>query len=156
MKRLTLALSAAAIGAAGFAVAESHVDPTIAAAIEARQAHMGLYAYNLGVLGGMAQDKIEYDADMASAAAANVLALATMDQSRYWPQGSDTSVEGSAALPELWANIDDAISKGQDLAMAAEAMNVAAGQGLDELKAAMGGLGGACGACHRSYRQRDE
>lgn len=153
MNRLTLSISAALIGLSGAAIAQD--DEALTAAIEARQAHMDLYAFNLGVLGGMAQDKIEYDADMAQAAASNLAMLSQMDQSRYWPAGSDTMMEGTAALPELWDNLDDVMAKSNDLVMAAAAMDEAAGQGLDALKAAMGPLGGACGACHRSYRQRD-
>ena len=34
--------------------------------VVARQSHMQLYAHNLGILGGMAQGKMDYDADAAA------------------------------------------------------------------------------------------
>jgi cytochrome c556 len=157
VKRLATALAVlTATGLGGTALAESHVDPAIAGAIKARQAHMTLYAHNIGVLGNMARERIPYDAEAASAAASNIAALSQLDQSRYWPEGSDNSVEGSRALPAIWENLDDVMAKTEDLAVAAAAMEEAAGQGLGALKGAMGGLGGACGACHEDYRESDD
>ena len=78
------------------AIAESHMDPAVEAAIKARKAQMQLYAFNIGLLGGMAKDAIPYDADAASKAAANLAALSKLDQSRLWPQGSDNSALGEA------------------------------------------------------------
>ena len=152
-----------AFGAAGLAVvastvfAASHVDPAIAGAIKARQSHMQLYAFNIGVLGGMAQEKMPYDAAMASAAASNLAALTKLDQSRYWPEGSDMdAVEDTEALPAIWTDMAGVGEKAGALVEAAAAMETAAGTDLDALKAAMGGLGGACGACHKAYRKPSE
>ena len=89
-----LAIAAALVGlSATIASSDGHVDPAIQGAMDARNAHMSLYGYNIAVLGGMARERIPYDAEMASAAASNLAALAGMDQSRYWPEGSDTFVE---------------------------------------------------------------
>lgn len=157
MKRLVTAFSVLTLTGLGTtAIADSHVDPAIAGAMKARQAHMQLYAHNIGLLGNMARDRIDYDAEAASAAASNIAALSQLDQSRYWPEGSDNSVDGSKALPALWDNLDDVMSKSEDLVMAAAAMEEAAGQGLGALKGAMGGLGEACGACHEDYRESDD
>jgi cytochrome c556 len=157
VKRLATALTVFSLtGLGSAALAESHVDPAIAGAIEARQAHMQLYAHNIGVLGGMARERIPYDAEAAQAAASNIAALSTLNQSTYWPEGSDTSVEGSRALAAIWGNLDDVMSKSEDLVMAAAVMEDAAGQGLGALQGAIGGLGGACGACHEDYRQSDD
>ncbi|MDR9427378.1 MAG: cytochrome c [Salibaculum sp.] len=157
MKRLVTAFSVLTLTGLGTtAIADSHVDPAIAGAMKARQAHMQLYAHNIGLLGNMARDQIDYDAEAASAAASNIAALSQLDQSRYWPEGSDNSVDGSKALPALWDNLDDVMSKSEDLVMAAAAMEEAAGQGLGALKGAMGGLGEACGACHEDYRESDD
>lgn len=153
--KFRLIAAAAAVTLSGAAFAESHIDPAVASAMDARQSHMKLYAFNLGVLGGMAQDKIEYNAEMAQTAADNLAALAAVDQSRYWVEGSDNSVEGSRTLPAVWENMDDFMSKGNDLATASVALAAAAGTDLAALKEAFGPVGGACGACHREYRQRD-
>lgn len=157
MNRLIATLSGLALSAtlATGALAESHVDPAIAASVKARQAQMTLYAFNISLLGGMAKGAIPYDGEAASKAAGNLAALTKLDQSRIWPKGSDNGALGDAtrALPALWAADSTAMTKGMELAAAADAMNAAAGAGLDELRAAMGALGGACGSCHKAYRQ---
>lgn len=147
------AVATLSLALAGAAIAASHVDPAVAEAIKTRQAHMKAYGAQLQILGGMAQDKVAYDATAAAAAAATLASLAATDQSAFWPQGSDTSVEGSKALPAIWENIDDVIAKAGALQAATATLATAAGTDLDSLKAAFGPVGGACGACHQSYRQ---
>lgn len=125
-------------------------------AIAARQAHMDLYAFNIGLVGGMARGSVDYDAAAASAAAANIAALAKLDQSRYWPEGTSTlDSDATRALPEIWDNIPDVIAKAQALSAAADAFAAQAGGGLEALQAGLGPVGQACGACHESYRQPD-
>ena len=157
MKRVTLALGSLALAAVvgTTAISESHIDKATQGAITARQSQMQLYSFNLGLLGSMAKGAIEYDAAAASAAAGNLAALSKMDQSRMWPKGSDNAALGdaTAALPAIWAADSDIGTKGMALATAADAMNAAAGQGLEALQGAMGGLGGSCGGCHKAYRQ---
>lgn len=156
MTRFSLFLATSTLALAGFAVAESHIAPEIASAMKARQSHMTLYSHNLGTLGGMAQDKIPYDAEAAMIAASNLVALAGIDNAGYWVDGSDTSVEGSRALPAIWDDMDGFMADQADLLAAAQGLEGVAGDGLDALKAAFGPVGGACGACHREYRQRNE
>lgn len=52
MKSLILIAGAAAVTLASMAFADGHAD--VNPAVTARQAHMQLYAHNLGILGGMA------------------------------------------------------------------------------------------------------
>ncbi|TCL09313.1 cytochrome c556 [Shimia isoporae] len=151
MKRffaLTTAAALTFVGATAFA--DGHIDH----AIKARQAQMQLYAFSLGTLGGMAKGEIEYNAEMASAAADNLAALTMMNQSAYWPQGSDSgSNDKSRAKADMWANFPDVMSKGQALGEAAVAMKAAAGTDLDALRGAIGPVGAACQACHKAYRE---
>ncbi|MBI1418125.1 MAG: cytochrome c [Limimaricola sp.] len=151
-KLFATAFLAAALS--GAALAQSAVDPAIKAAIDARHSNMHLFAFNLGLLGGMAQGKIDYDAEAATKAAANLVALSHLDTSRYWPEGSDTAIEGSHALPAIWTDKADFDAKWAALGTATEAMAAAAGTGVDGLKAALGGVGGACADCHKTYRAR--
>jgi len=131
------------------AFADGHaVDP----AVKARQAHMQLYAHNIGILGGMAQAKIDYDADLAQIAANNLAAVASLDESTYWIEGT---AEGTKALPAIWENMDDFIVKQDGMTQAAAAMAEVAGTDLASLQGAMQDLGGACSACHREYRARN-
>jgi len=62
------------------------------------------------------------------------------------------SIDGTRALPALWENFPDLMTKGKALADAAAGMADAAGTDLASLQAAMGPLGGACSACHKAYR----
>lgn len=145
-------LIAAAVATLVVSAGVAHADA--AAAVKARQAHMDLYAFNLGILGSMAKGETDYDADAASAAASNIEALAKMKTGAFWPQGSAAGeIENSRALPEIWTTYPAVAEKAQDLVAASEAMSVAAGTGLEPLQAAMGPLGGACVACHKAFRQ---
>lgn len=152
MNRLTSLSLAALIAAtlAAPAIAQDDKNP----AIKARTAVMQLYGFSLGTLGAMAKGQVDYDADAATKAANNLVALTQLDQSAMWPQGSDSDSDAnSRALPAIWANFPDVGAKGKALADAAVTMQSSAGQGLEALQGAMGGLGGACSACHKAYRK---
>lgn len=150
-KKVTLV--AAGIAVAATAVfAGGHTGP-FASEISARKSHMQLYQHNLGILGNMAKGAVDYDADTAGAAAANLATLTKMSQRTYWPAGSDSANNGNTrALPDIWENFGDVAAIGGSLADAAGAMETAAGTSLEALQAAMGPVGGACGACHKKYR----
>ena len=147
-------LTVAAVSVASLAGANGHIsDEQIAASVKARQSHMQLYSFHIATLGGMAQDKIPYDAAAAMAAADSLAALTTLSQARYWLPGSDSNaVEGTRALPAIWAEGSDIGDKGAAFVDAVLDMQMVAGTDLDALKGAMGPLGGSCGDCHRSYR----
>lgn len=121
-------------------------------ALTARQAHMGLYGFYLTPLGQMAQDRIPYDADVAAAAANNLAAMAAIDQSAFWVEGTDSSLERSRARAEIWTDPDGYLEVKQGMADATEALALVAGDGLDALKAAFGPVGQSCSACHQPYR----
>lgn len=145
-------LTAAGIAVASLVLAQDN-DPA-AAAVNARQAHMQLYAANLGVLGGMAQGRMEYDADAAQAAADNLAALASMSQRFYWMPGSHVgAVEGTRALEAIWTEGSTIGDEAAAFVDAATAMQEAAGGGLESLQAALRPVGASCGSCHEAYRQ---
>ncbi|SDW97775.1 c-type cytochrome [Roseicitreum antarcticum] len=124
------------------------------ATIGARQGQFKLFSHNLGVLGGMAQGRMDYDAEVAQTAADNLFHLSRHDQSRLWPEGTDTmSVEGTRALPAIWEDFDDFAAKFTSFQEAAVATQAVAGDGLDAMRGALGPLGAACGACHDTYRE---
>ena len=156
MKTVSLFAGVLAIAVTSVALAdESHEnkDPSVVA----RQSHMQLYAHNIGILGGMAQGKMDYDADAAAAAASNLNALANLNQASYWPAGTDNAtIEGTRALPSIWNDFPGVMEVSAGMSEAAAAMNAVAGTDLASLQGAMQALGGACSACHREYRQRDE
>lgn len=146
-------LIAAAIAVASMAVFAA--DGPHDKAIKARQAMFQTMSFNIGILAGMAKEKVPYDAEVASEAAGNIDAAANLGQSQMWPPGSDSETEGNAtnrALPAIWENFPDVGEKGQALTTASAAMVAAAGDGLGSLQGAMGDLGGSCKGCHDDYR----
>ncbi|SFS09906.1 c-type cytochrome [Yoonia litorea] len=134
------------------AFADGHLSQDQERAIAARQSHMGLLGFNLGPLGAMAQERLPYDADVAAAAAANLAALASMSQDRYWLEGTDTGVGGNRAKAEIWSDPDGFDAEMQGLATATVALASVAGDGLDAMRAAFGAVGQSCGSCHEAYR----
>ena len=151
IRPLHLTLSALALAglATGLSAQDNDVDP----AVKARQSHMTLNSFNLGLLGNMARGNIDYDAEAAQAAADNLVALASLDQTRYWPEGTDSdSIEGTRALPAIWENIPDVMAKAEALETQAATMAEVAGDGLDAMRGQIQALGGACGDCHDNYR----
>ncbi len=126
------------------------------ASVKARKANMQLYAYNLGQIGAMAQEKAPYDAEVAKSAAANLVALSSLDQTSYWEPGTDNaSIEGTRALPAIWDDVGKMAEHEGTLHEAATALAGTAGDGLDALKAGLGPVGKACGDCHENYRAKD-
>ncbi len=145
-------VSALTVVVAGIAFAQAALDPQTAT--DTRVAHMKLYGAQMGVLGGMAQGQTAYDAVAAQAAADKLVELTMVDQSTWWPVGSDSvSIADSRVLPIAWDNMDDMIVKATALGTAATAMQAAASVDLASLQGAMGALGGACGSCHETYRK---
>ncbi|WP_170762038.1 c-type cytochrome [Ruegeria lacuscaerulensis] len=148
-----LAAGLVSVAVIGTAIAQETENP----AIKARTSIMKLYSFNIATLGGMAKGETEYDAEAATRAANNIVAVLQIDQSEMWPAGSDNVSDPSTrALPDIWENFPDVGTKAQALADAAVAMQAAAGQDVDSLKAAMGPLGGACSACHKAYRAPED
>ena len=123
-------------------------------AVTARKAHMQLYGFNLGILGGMAKGETEYNADAAAAAASNLAAVAALNQSAYWVPGtsSDDLPGESRAMPAIWEEGSKAGEIGASFAEAAAALAAVAGDGKDAMAAAMGGVGKGCSDCHKAYR----
>ena len=158
MTRTTTTLLPFALVAAlaGSAFAASHIDPALSRAISVRQSHMALYGFNLGPLGAMAQDKMPYDAAVATRAAQNLAALASIDQTGYWPEGTDTAVGDTRALPAIWTDMAGFTADQEALVAATTTLAEVAGTDLASVKTAFGDVGAACGACHKAYRAPDE
>ena len=145
---LTAGLALSALLAAGPAVAQS-IEDTVAA----RQGQFKLLSLNLGPLVGMAQGNMEYDSEVAQAAADNLVRIAGTDQRFNWPEGSDNaSIDGTRALPAIWEDFEDFVAKLEGLRSGVADMQDAAGTDLAALQGALGGVAGACQACHQSYR----
>lgn len=124
--------------------------------MEGRQGLMTLMAHELGKLGSMAKEEMPYDEAVAGKAAANLAALASVISPELFPQGSgEGEAEGSEALPAIWEQPDDFVTKINGMQEAAATMQAAAGTDLAALQAAMRDVGAGCGSCHETYRQKD-
>lgn len=149
---VTALYAAGAICAATYAAT---ADEATEKAIKARKAQMQLYSWNLGTLGAMAKGATEYNADAANAAAANLVALVSMSQQGFWPQGSDsTSMAGKTrAKSEIWSTYPEVSKKGEAMNAAVTTLAAVAGDGLPALQGAIGDVGKSCGGCHKPYRE---
>lgn len=139
---------------AGAAFSEGEFD----GAVKARKAEMTLRAFNLGQLGAMAKGEMEYNADVAKAAAHNLKVMTTLNGMAMWPKGSDNAALGDKtnALPALWENFPKVIEAVKALSAAADVMADAAGKDLASLQGAMGAVGKACSSCHEQFRKKIE
>lgn len=135
------------------------VAPTLAFAgpaedtVAARQGYFKLVGANMGVLAGMAKGQIDYDAAAAQTAADNIALLTTYNMTHLFMPGTSASdMKNTRALAKIWEDFPGVQSKAMAFGEAAAAMKGAAGQGKDQMTAALGTLGGACKGCHDNYR----
>jgi len=125
-------------------------------AITARRGYFQIMSFNAGPLFGMAKGQVEYDADAAKLYAANLQALADLDTTPMWVEGTDNEAMAgkTRALPAIWSTFPAINEKVQAYKDATAALNEAAGNGLDALRPAVANLGKSCGGCHETYRAK--
>ncbi|WP_298969662.1 cytochrome c [uncultured Roseobacter sp.] len=156
MKRsLTLPLVAALAltAVAGTAIGDGHSNKALEDAIKARKAQMTLVGYNTGLLGAMAKGETPYDAAAATAAASTLAAVAKLDRSILWLEGSvQGTVDGTRAKADIWTDAAGFEKAAAGLEAASADMVTAAGTDLASLQAQMKALGDSCGTCHKAYR----
>jgi cytochrome c556 len=148
-KPFAVGLSIAIVATASLAA--SHTASSSNKAVAARHAQMQMISYNTGLLGSVAKGEVEFNAEMVNSAAKNLNALAKMDTSTLWTQGTEQgAAEGSRAKPEIWSDAPGFAAKFADLEKASADMMGAAD--LDAVKAGIGAIGGTCKGCHETYR----
>lgn len=146
----TLCIAAACVCATPV-LADGHLEK----AVKARQSFMQVIAFNLGPLGAMAKGEMEYNAEAAATYATNLQVLANMNNSSMWPEGSDNAALGAdktRTLPAAWAPDSKVMDKHGDWVKASAELSAVAGNGLEALQGAIGGVGKSCGGCHDDYR----
>ena len=131
-------------------------DTPEAAAFRFRQAVMRVAAAKMGPIGAMAREEVPVDEAVFAKNVNDLVAAAGMITEGFGADVSN-SPAASAAMPEIWADMDDfneraanMLNAAQELAQVVEDGGFSAAQGLVQSTA------GNCGACHRSYRERDE
>ena len=98
------------------------------------------------VLARMSREKIEFDESLATSARLNLLMFAASTPAIF--EDDDLPIN-SEALPAIWENWDDFVSKSEDLEFALEGVDTST---LVDLRASLGNVGAACGSCHQKYR----
>lgn len=121
-------------------------------AIKYRQSAMALQGNHLGRVFAMAQGRVPFDAKVAQE---QIEIVATLNKLQFaaFIDGSDKGAP-TRAKPEIWTEKDKfaaAIAKSQEDILKL----VAAGRSgnLDQIKAAVGGVGQSCKACHDAYQK---
>lgn len=98
------------------------------------------------VLARMSREKIEFDESLATSARLNLLKFAASTPAIF--EDDDLPIN-SEALPAIWENWDDFVSKSEDLEFALEGVDTST---LIDLRTSLGNVGAACGSCHQKYR----
>lgn len=154
MNKVIIAAASAALSTLVPAIAIA-ADPEEVAA--ARIGYFKLVNLEMGGLSAMAQGKTPYDADRASAHAADLKALAEyLHDDLLVEQTSNADLPGKTrALPAIWSDMEGYQAKGLAFYEAVIALNEVAGQGQGAFAPAFGKVGGTCKACHDDYRAKD-
>ena len=119
----------------------------------ARQAFYKSVGAQMGALTRIVRG--DYDADAASATAAELLSVAqTFDPAVLYMEGSSKEeLPGKTrALKKIWDEPEAFGEVGTAFYGAIVELNEVAGTGEDAFKAAFGKLGGTCKACHDDFR----
>ena len=120
-------------------------------AIKYRKAAFTVMSRHFGIVAGMANGKIPFDAKAAAENADTATMVSKLPYAGF-VEGSDKG--DTKAEPKIWTEMDKfraAASKMQDEMVK---LNVAAkGGNIDTNKAAVGETGKACKACHDNYRK---
>lgn len=144
--------------AAGLAASATcaHADP-LKDAIDARRGYFDLVALNFGGVVAMAKGEAPYSPDEARVFTQNLVALANMSLAPALPEGSDNEAMfgETRALPAIWSNFNGFAAKAGDFQQAAAALDAAAGESLDALRAQVGQVGATCKGCHDDYRAKE-
>ena len=150
MKKAVVAAAAAiTLGAMGGA-ALAQVKPEVL--VKQRQSAMTLIGKYFGPLGGMAQGKVPFNAQVVQRNADYLAALSQMPWDGFDPS---TANEKSRAKPELFKEtqkVKELVDRFQGEVK--KLQSVAKGGDEGAIKAQMGAVGKACGACHDAYREK--
>lgn len=120
-------------------------------AIKYRKAAFTVMARHFGIVAGMANGKIPFDAKVA-AENAEIATLVSRLPYAGFVEGSDKGE--TKAEPKIWAEMDKFRAAASKMQEEMGKLNVAAkGGNLDAIKAAVGDTGKSCKACHDNYRK---
>ena len=149
MKKLLVALVATLGALVSLPAAAQFQKPEDA--IKYRQSAMALQGNHLGRVFAMANGRMPFDAKVA---ADNIEIVATLNRLQFAGFVDGSAVGNTRAKPEIWAEKDKwnaAVAKSQEEVVKLTAAGKSGN--LDQIKAAVGGVGQSCKACHDNYRK---
>lgn len=121
-------------------------------AIKYRQSAFTLMGSHFGRIAAMAQGRIPFD---AKAAADNAAILSTVAKLPYSAFGEGTDLGTTKAKAEIWTEMPKFREAADKMIGEVAKLDAAAkGGNLDQIKAAVGGVGQSCKACHDNYRAK--
>jgi len=122
-------------------------------AVKYRQSGMFMMAQNFGRVAAMAQGKAPFDAKVAAESAAVAEYMSKLPWVGF-VAGSE-SAGSTKAKPEIWTNAAQFKENADKMQAEMSKFSAAAKTGnLDNIKAALPGVGGACKACHDDFRAK--
>jgi len=153
--RIATTIGLAIIGLAVMVPSFAAKDPNLKL-IAARKGEMQLRSFNAGPLFGMAKGKMEYDAELATTLANNLLTLTKLNNGRAWKKGTDVGAypDDTTALAKIWSANSGVGDKGRAFKKAVDELAMVAGDGIDALKPKVGALGKSCKGCHDDFRKK--
>ena len=120
--------------------------------VKQRQAAMTLIGKYFGPMGGMAQGKVPYNAEVVARNAGFLEALSKMPWDGFAPGTQEIK---SRALPAVFSDTAKFKEAGDRLqAEAAKLASVSKGGDEAAIKAQIGAVGKACGGCHETFRAK--
>lgn len=146
-KYTTLFLGAALVGA--LATSPVYADRA-EDAIKYRQGIFTAFRWHFGAMGAMVRGKAEYDAELFAHHAKQLAALTRMPREGFIA-GSDFG--DTQAKASLWDNLDDVNARFDQLIADADALALASGGSLDDLRPVFGAVAKNCKGCHDNYRE---
>jgi cytochrome c556 len=149
VKKSAIAVAAALVlGTSGTAFAQAKPDVLV----KQRQAAMTLLGKYFGPLGGMAQGKVPFNAQVVQRNADYLALLSQMPWDGFDPS---TANEKSRAKPELFKETQKVKEHIDRFQGEVKKLQTAA-KGGDEkaIKAQIGAVGKTCGSCHDAYREK--
>lgn len=148
-KAVVGAVAAIALGAmAGAAFAQAKPDVLV----KQRQAAMTLQGKYFGPLGGMAQGRVPFNAELVQRNADYLGALSKMPWDGF---DASTANEKSRAKPEIFKEADKFKQAAQRFEADVVKLQAVAKTGDENaIKAAIGAVGKNCGSCHDTYREK--
>lgn len=150
MKRMITGSILVAMGLSLTSTTHAQVKPETL--VKQRQAAMTLIGKYWGPLGGMAQGKVPYDANVVMRNAGYLEVLGKMPWDGF---ATSTRNEKSAALPAAFTDTAK-FKEAQDRFQSEVAKLVSISKSGDEttIKSQLGAVGKSCAACHDNFREK--